>query len=67
MFDIVRCMCTCRYGVSGFPTIKFFPMTNKDGESVSVIVRAGVTLVILHVHVHVHVHVLCMSILRSSV
>jgi hypothetical protein len=22
----------CRYGVSGYPTIKFFPMTSKDGE-----------------------------------
>jgi hypothetical protein len=32
VFDIVR---DCRYGVSGFPTIKFFPKTNKDGESVS--------------------------------
>lgn len=22
----------CRFGVSGYPTIKFFPKTNKDGE-----------------------------------
>ena len=35
VFDILRCVCTCRYGVSGFPTIKFFPKTDKDGESVS--------------------------------
>lgn len=22
----------CRYGVSGFPTLKFFPKNNKEGE-----------------------------------
>ena len=33
VLDIVCCV--YRYGVSGFPTIKFFPKINKDGESVS--------------------------------
>lgn len=25
-------MLTCRYGVSGYPTLKFFPKGNKAGE-----------------------------------
>lgn len=25
-------ICLCRYGVSGFPTLKFFPKGNKAGE-----------------------------------
>ena len=24
--------CFCRYGVSGYPTLKFFPKSNKAGE-----------------------------------
>lgn len=29
--NVGRC-CMCRYGVSGYPTLKFFPKSNKAGE-----------------------------------
>lgn len=27
-----KIFCMCRYGVGGFPTLKFFPKDNKAGE-----------------------------------
>ena len=43
-----------RYGVTGFPTIKFFSKDNKDGENVRHTCDA---LSSAHTHTHTHMHI----------
>ena len=54
-FNITSRLC-CRYEITGFPTIKFFSKTNKDGENVSQLDTHIYTQTHSPTHTHIHTH-----------